>query len=82
VEKVLQGVGETTSAIGEFERLEARIDREEAKAQALADMSAESVEEKFRALEGGDEDAEIEARLRELKQQMAEASQSSEEATS
>jgi len=73
VEKVLQGVGEATSAISEFERLEARIDREEAKAQALAEMSAESVEEKFRALEGGDEDAEIEARLRELKQQMADA---------
>ncbi len=82
VEKLLQGVGEATSAIGEFERLEARIDREEAKAQALAEMSAESVEEKFRALEGGDEDAEIEARLRELKQQIAETGESSEEPTS
>lgn len=82
VEKVLQGIGEATSAIGEFERLEARIDKEEAKAQALAEMSAESVEEKFRALEGGDEDAEIEARLRELKQQMAGVPESTEEATS
>ncbi|GAI49388.1 unnamed protein product, partial [marine sediment metagenome] len=81
VEKVLQGVGEATSAISEFERLEARIDKEEAKAQALAEMSAESVEEKFRALEGGDEDAEIEARLRELKQQIAGAGESSEEPT-
>lgn len=82
VEKVLQGVGEATSAISEFERLEARIDKEEAKAQALAEMSAESVEEKFRALEGGDEDAEIEARLRELKQRTADAPASSEEAVS
>lgn len=81
VEKVLQGIGEATSALSEFERLERQIDREEARAEALAEMSAESVEEKFRALEQGSEEEEIEARLRELKQQTAEVSESTGEET-
>jgi len=71
VERVLQGVGETTAAIHEFGRMEGKVDREEARAQVLAQMSAESVEEKFRALERGDEDVEIEHRLAALKKKIA-----------
>lgn len=71
VENVLQGVGESTAALTEFERMGAKVDREEARAQALADMSAESVEARFRALERGEEEGEIEARLTELKKKLA-----------
>jgi len=71
VEKVLQGVGETAVALSEFERMETKVDREEARAEALAEMSAESVESRFRALERGEEGAEIEARLAALKKKVA-----------
>jgi phage shock protein A len=82
LEKVLQGVGETAAAISEFGRMEDRVDREEAKAQALAQMSVESVEEKYRALAAGDEEAEIDARLEELKRRLKEPGGSAQRAAS
>jgi phage shock protein A len=67
VEKALQSVGEAGGAMRDFGRIEEKVDREAAKAEVLAEMSAESVEARFRALESSEDEAEIDARLAEMK---------------
>lgn len=51
----------------ELNRFEERIRREEAMARGMQEVAASSLEEEFAALDDGDDDAEVEARLAELR---------------
>ena len=51
----------------ELSRFEERIRREEAMARGMTEVSADSLEEQFAALDSEDDEAEVEARLAQLK---------------
>jgi phage shock protein A len=53
----------------ELNRFEERIQREEAMARGMQEVAASSLEEEFASLEDADTEAEVEARLAELKSQ-------------
>jgi phage shock protein A len=57
----IRGVG----SLGEFERLERKVEEQEARAQAYTELSTDSVDERFKALEA---ESEVDRRLRELKE--------------
>lgn len=57
----IKGVG----AMGEFDRLEAKVQQQEARAQAYTDLSVDSLDDKFAALEA---ESEVDRQLRELKE--------------
>jgi phage shock protein A len=56
----IRGVG----AMGDFERLERKVEEQEARAQAYTDLSTDTLDQKFAALE---EESEVDRQLRELK---------------
>jgi len=60
----IRGVG----AMGEFDRLEARVQEQEARAQAYTDLSVDTLDQKFAALET---ESEVARQLRELKERRA-----------
>jgi phage shock protein A len=51
----------------ELNRFEERIRREEAMARGMAEVAASSIEEEFAALDDGEDEAEVEARLATLR---------------
>ena len=51
----------------ELNRFEERIRREEAMARGMSEVAASSLEEEFASLEDADTEAEVEARLAELR---------------
>ncbi|MGE3270014.1 MAG: PspA/IM30 family protein [Chloroflexota bacterium] len=57
----IKGVG----SLGEFDRLERKVEEQEARAQAYTDLSVDSLDDKFAALEA---ESEIDRQLRELKE--------------
>lgn len=70
VEGILQQVGETADPHAGYKRAELSVDAEEAWAKALAETSAASVEKRLRALERGEQEEEIERRLRTIRERM------------
>jgi phage shock protein A len=51
----------------ELNRFEERVRREEAMARGMQEVAASSLEEEFAALDDGEDDAEVEARLAALR---------------
>jgi len=70
VARVVGKVGDT-SAFREFERIAERVDDDELEIAAAAELDVDTLEEKFRK---GEEDAEVEFELQELKERMAKES--------
>lgn len=70
VEGILQQMGETTDPHPGYKRAELSVDAEEAWAKALVETSAASVEKRLRALERGEQEEEIERRLRAIREKM------------
>ncbi|MEO0533119.1 MAG: PspA/IM30 family protein [Cyanobacteria bacterium P01_A01_bin.123] len=58
----------TNNAIAAFERMEEKVNALEAQSDAIADLSADTLEDRFAALEGGGND--IDAQLAAMKSQM------------
>ncbi|MCC6177677.1 MAG: PspA/IM30 family protein [Chloroflexi bacterium] len=56
----IRGVG----ALSEFDRLEARVEEQEARAMAYTDLSTDTLDQKFAALES---ESEVDRQLREMK---------------
>jgi phage shock protein A len=56
----VQGVG----SLGEFDRLERKVEQQEARAQAYTDLSNDTLDSRFEALEA---ESEVDRQLRELK---------------
>ena len=56
----IRGVG----SMGEFERLERRVEEQEARATAYTDLSTDTLDDKFKALE---QESDLDRQLRELK---------------
>ena len=56
----VQGMG----ALSEFDRLERKVEQQEARAQAYTDLSTDTLDSKFEALES---ESEVDRQLRELK---------------
>jgi len=52
----------------ELNRFEDRIRREEAMARGMEEVASSSIEEEFAALDSGEDEAEVEARLAEIRQ--------------
>jgi phage shock protein A len=63
VHKTLSGI-RGTGALSEFERLEDRVQQQEARAQAYTELSTDTVDQRFAALE---QESEVDRQLRELK---------------
>ncbi|MCC7105282.1 MAG: PspA/IM30 family protein [Chloroflexi bacterium] len=63
IRETLSGIGQT-SAVSEFERLEDRVSRTEARAKAMAELESDTLESRFQALETDDD---VDRELRELK---------------
>ena len=57
----IRGVG----SLGEFERLERKVEEQEARAQAYTELSTDTLDQKFAALES---ESEVDRQLRELKE--------------
>ena len=57
----IQSVG----GLSQFERMERRVEEQEARAQAYTDLSTDSLDQKFAALET---ESEVDRQLRELKE--------------
>jgi phage shock protein A len=72
VESILQEMGETSDPHPGYKRAELSVDAEEAWAKALVETSAASVEKRLRALERGEQEEEIERRLRVIREKMDE----------
>jgi phage shock protein A len=62
----IQGVG----SLSEFGRLERKVEEQEARAQAYTELSTDSLDEKFAALE---QESEVDRKLRELKERRQQA---------
>jgi phage shock protein A len=60
----------STSAIGQFERMEARVMEEELRAEAYAELDKDTIEARFHQLE---QEEGLERQLLELKEQVAAA---------
>ena len=69
VHKTLSGI-RGTGALSEFERLEDRVQQQEARAQAYTDLSTDSLDDKFAALET---ESAVDRQLRELKERRAQS---------
>lgn len=69
VEGMLQQMGEPATP-ERYKSAELSVDAEEAWAKALAETSAASVEQRLKALERGEQEAEIEKRLQNIRQQV------------
>ena len=74
--KMAQAQGQVQSALksasvmdptSELNRFEERVRREEAMARGMQEVAASSLEEEFAALDDGEDDAEVEARLAALR---------------
>lgn len=62
INEMMNRVGTTSSSLSAFERMEEKVLQLEAKAQAIAEISADDLTARFAALEGGtDVDAELAA---------------------
>lgn len=70
VEGILQRMGEPTDPHPGYKVAEVTVDAEEAWAKALAETSAATVEKRLQALEEGEQEAEIERRLAELRERL------------
>jgi phage shock protein A len=70
IRTTLSGLDET-GALANFERMEEKVDQQEARAEALAEVETDSVESRFAALETADD---VERQLVELKAKKAIAS--------
>ena len=62
----IQGVG----SLSEFGRLERKVEEQEARAQAYTELSTDTLDEKFAALE---QESEVDRKLRELKERRQQA---------
>lgn len=71
VEGILQELGEPTDLQPGYRTAELSVNAEEAWAKALAETSAASVHKRLRALEHGEQEEEIERRLRALREKAA-----------
>lgn len=71
VEGILQEMGEPADP-ARYRTAELSVDAEEAWAKALVETSAASIEKRLRALEHGDQEAEIEQRLADIREQVRE----------
>lgn len=69
VEGILQELGEPSDP-ARYKTAELSVDAEEAWAKALVETSAASVEKRLRALERGEQEAEIEKRLQAIREQI------------
>jgi len=67
VRETLAGVREV-SALSEFERLEEKVEEEELRARAAAELDTDTLESKFEKLE---QEADLDRQLRELKEKRA-----------
>ena len=56
---------QTVGGVSQFERMERRVEEQEARAQAYTDLSTDSLDQKFAALET---ESEVDRQLRELKE--------------
>ena len=65
--KTLGGI-QSVGGLSEFERLERKVEEQEARAQAYTDISTDSLDQKFAALES---ESEVDRQLRELKEARA-----------
>jgi phage shock protein A len=63
IRSTLSGI-DTSGALASFERMEDKVDQQEARAAALGELESDSVEERFAALETG---SEVDRQLAELK---------------
>lgn len=70
VEGLLQRMGEPTDPHPGYKVAEVSVDAEEAWAKALAETSAATVEKRLRALQDGEQEAEIERRLAEMRERV------------
>jgi len=62
----IRGVG----SLGEFDRLERKVEQQEARAQAYTELSTDTLDQKFAALE---QESEVDRKLRELKERRQQA---------
>jgi phage shock protein A len=62
----IRGVG----SLSDFDRLERKVEEQEARAQAYTDLSTDNLDSKFAALEA---ESEVDRKLRELKERRAQA---------
>jgi len=62
--RTLGGI-QSVGGLSEFERLERKVEEQEARAQAYTDISTDSLDQKFAALES---ESEVDRQLRELKE--------------
>ncbi len=74
--QTIQGFGDTSGALDTIERMEEKVDNMQARAEAMQEISldseTDSLEKKFKELEGGGGgDTDIEAQLLALKQKAA-----------
>ena len=67
VHRTLSGI-RGTGALSEFERLEDRVQLQEARAQAYTELSTDTLDQKFQTLE---QESEVDRQLRELKAKKA-----------
>jgi phage shock protein A len=67
--RTLGGI-QSVGGLSEFERMERRVEEQEARAQAYTDISRDSLDEKFAALET---ESEVDRQLRELKEKRQQA---------